>query len=164
MLKVLSEGDRRYRLEDSTNATVGWIRGTVIGFRGFVTEADARDAAIAAWRALGTSLRSEYPGWPRYEPAVQQVRTIHDGAYEWFSDGMMPIARLLRPQGRAYDTSFGIELVLPSYSTEGVAITAARNLTFAIAPFRDAPPKTVVDSSTELLTDRLDDSGSGRAS
>ena len=34
-------------------------------------------------------------------------------ALEWFYDGTAPIARLLRPQRRAYDGSFGIELVLP---------------------------------------------------
>jgi hypothetical protein len=148
MLKVLSEGDGRYRLEDSGGASIGWIRGSAIGFRGFVTEIDARDAAVAAWRSLSASLRGEYPGWPHHEPAFEQMRTIRDGAYEWFSDGTVPIARLLRPHGRAYDSSYGIELVLPSYATEGVAITASPNLVLAIAPFRDTM-HAVVDPAAE---------------
>ena len=137
MLTILSEGDRKYRLEDSTGTAIGWIRGSTIGFRGFVTESDAREAAVAAWKTLGSSLRSEYPGWPRHEPLMHQLRTVHDGAHEWFSDGTLPIARLLRPHGRAYDSSYGIELVLPSFAREGMAISASQNLAVSIAPFRD---------------------------
>ena len=65
---------------------------------------------------------------------------MHDGAYEWFYDGTAPVARLLRPQRRAYDYSFGIELVLPSFASEGVAIAAAHSLARAIEPYRDASP------------------------
>ena len=136
MLKILSDGDSKHRLENGDGVNVGWINGRAIGFRGFATEDIARDAAIAAWRALDASLRQHFAGWPRYEPAFTHVHTVHDGAYEWFFDGKKAIARLLRPQRRAYDQSYGIELVLPSYASEGVAITTAHRVATATTPYR----------------------------
>ena len=144
MLRVLGDGDARYRLENDADVQVGWINGRAIGFRGFVTESDAKAGAIAAWRALDQVLRRQYPGWPSYEPSLAELQLVHDGAYEWFTDGTAPIARLLRPQRRAYDLTFGLELVLPSYASEGVAITAAHAVGAALSdavvagPFRPA--------------------------
>jgi hypothetical protein len=140
MLKILSDGDSKHRVEDSSGTQIGWINGRTIGFRGFATENDAREATAAAWRAFDRALRQQYAGWPRYEPKLDALRTMHDGAYEWFYDGTAPIARLIRPQRRAYDHSFGIELVLPSYASEGVAISAAHSVARAIEPYRDVPP------------------------
>jgi hypothetical protein len=136
MLKILGDGDNKHRLEDGAGVNVGWINGRAIGFRGFVTEDAARDAAIAAWRALDASLRRQYSGWPSHQPDFDRLRVVHDGAYEWFYDGTTAIARLLRPQRRAYDSSYGIELVLPSYASEGVAITAAQSVAKAVTPYR----------------------------
>ena len=133
MLRVLSDGDDRYRLENDDDVQIGWINGRAIGFRGFATEAEAKDGAIAAWRALDLVLRRQYPGWPSYAPVIDELKLVHDGAYEWFADGTSPIARLVRPQRRAYDLTFGIELVLPSYASEGVAITAAHAVGAALA-------------------------------
>jgi len=133
MLRVLSDGDDRYRLENDDDVQIGWINGRAIGFRGFATEADARRGAVAAWQALDLVLRRQYPGWPSYAPVLDEVKLVHDGAYEWFADGTSPIARLVRPQRRAYDLTFGIELVLPSYASEGVAITAAHAVGAALA-------------------------------
>ncbi|HEX6597712.1 MAG TPA: hypothetical protein VF034_00190 [Gemmatimonadaceae bacterium] len=138
MLRVLSDGDDRYRLENQDDVQVGWINGRAIGFRGFATEAAAKDGAVAAWRALDLVLRRQYPGWPSYAPALDDLQLVHDGAYEWFADGTAPIARLIRPQRRAYDLTFGIELVLPSYASEGVAITAAHAVGAALES--SAPP------------------------
>ena len=140
MLKILSDGDNRHRVEDAAGAQIGWINGRTIGFRGFVTEGDAHDAAIAARHAFDSALRQHHAGWPRVEPRFDQLQTMHGGAYDWFYDGTAPIARLLRPQRRAYDDSFGIELVLPSYASEGEAIAAAHSVAMAIAPYRDAAP------------------------
>lgn len=134
MLRVLSDGDDRYRLENDDDVQIGWINGRAIGFRGFATEADAKEGAVVAWRALDLVLRRQYPGWPSYSPALDEIELVHDGAYEWFADGTSPIARLVRPQRRAYDLTFGIELVLPSYASEGVAITAAHAVGAALAP------------------------------
>jgi hypothetical protein len=140
MLKIISDGENRHRLEDATGTAVGWIRGRHIGFRGFPSEAVARDAAIAAWRALQSALRQTYPGWPPYEAALNRLRTVHDGVYEWFHDGHAPIARLLRPRPRAYDSSLGIELVLPSYASDGVAMTVAQSVARATARYWEPMP------------------------
>ena len=151
MLRVFSEGDDLYRLEDATGAHVGTIRNRTIGFRGFATEGDAREAAIAAWRAMTDALRREYPSWPRYEIALDRLTTTHDGAYEWYYDGTMAIARLLRPQRGDREPSFGIELLLPSYASEGVAITAAHGMARAVAPHRgDLQMMTAGRTRTEL--------------
>ena len=141
MLRVFSEGDDLYRLEDGTGAQVGTIRGRTIGFLGFATEADARAAAISAWSAMTDSLRREYPSWPRYELALDRISTVHDGAYEWYYDGTKAIARLLRPRRGDRTPSFGIELLLPSYASEGVAITASHAMARAVALYRDAAPE-----------------------
>ena len=136
MLRVFSEGDDLFRLEDGAGTHVGTIRGRTIGFSGFETEHDAREAAISAWRAMTDALRREYPSWPRHELALDRLTTTHDGAYEWYYDGTMAIARLLRPRRGDRDPSFGIELVLPSYASEGVAITASHGMVRAVAPHR----------------------------
>ena len=137
MLKILNQGDDKHQIEDSSGTTIGWISGRSIGFRGFATEIDAREGAVAAWRALDRVVRQHFPEGPRHELVLDRIRTVHDGAYEWFYDGTAPIARLLRPQRRAYDGSFGIELVLPVRTGDGVAIAAARSMASATAPYRE---------------------------
>jgi hypothetical protein len=142
MLRVFGEGDDVFRLENGAGARIGTIRGRAIGFRGFATEDDARDAAVAAWHAMNGALKREYPSWPHHELAVDLLRTTHDGAYEWFYDGTRAIARLLRP-ARSDGDAYGIELLLPSYSSEAVAISAAHAIARAIAPYRDDPVSAV---------------------
>ncbi len=75
--------------------------------------------------------------------------TTHDGAYEWFYDGTKAIARLVRPRPGARERTFGIELVLPSYASEGVAITASHGMARAIAPYRDASEAVGVSAPAE---------------
>jgi hypothetical protein len=137
MLKIVSEGDGRFRLLDASDFPMGWIAGLAIGFRGFVNELHARGAAALGWRALDTTLSGQYAGWPRRNIRLEELRLAHDGAYEWFHAGAVPVARLLRPGRRAYDASYGIEMVLPSYATEGVAIAAAQSVAEALTPLRD---------------------------
>ncbi|MGH7619101.1 MAG: hypothetical protein ACREPM_17915 [Gemmatimonadaceae bacterium] len=152
MLKILNHGDDKYDLEDSSGMKIGWISGRSIGFRGFATEADAREAAVAAWWAFDRVLRQHCAEWPLYEPAVDRIRTVHDGAYEWFYDGTAPIARLLRPQRRAYDSSFGVELVLPSSASDDLAIVAARSMAFSIGPYRDGLASSLETDTPTLGT------------
>ena len=137
MLKFIDHGDNKHQIEDASGVTIGWISGLSVGFRGFATESDAREGAVAACRALNRVLRQRCPGGTRHEPALDRIRTVHDGAYEWFYDGTAPIARLLRPQRRAYDGSFGVEFVLPSSAGQDVAIPAARSIASATAPYRE---------------------------
>ena len=125
--------------KDEHEGRIGWVNGQTIGFRGFATEADARDAALSARRAFDRTLRAQYPGWEGADVALDRLHLVHDGASEWFFDGRSAVARLLRPQRRAYDASFGIELVLPSFANEGLAVAAAYAVSSAVEPFRDVP-------------------------
>lgn len=140
MLSIHSDGDERHRLERADGAEIGWIRGRAIGFRGLAERADALPAAVAGTRALQVILRQAYPGWPQYEPALDTLRLVHDGAYEWVSDGTVPLARLVKTS--ADDASgpwLGLEYVLPSFASEGVAITAAQALARALEGHLVAP-------------------------
>ena len=136
MYTVLSDGDGKYRLEDATGTQVSWISGRTIGFRGLASEAVARDAALDGWDALELALRREFGGWMHREPRRDELRMVHDGAYEWFYDGRLAIARLLRPIAVDGHRSFGIQFVLPSYATDGAVISAAHAVAFAVAPHR----------------------------
>jgi hypothetical protein len=139
MIRIIAVGDGKYQLFDEGENSIGWIRNRTIGFRGFESESAARDAAIAAWRKLDIILGREFPGWPRRDLRAERIETTHDGIYEWFYEDHVPIARLLRPQWRAFDTSFGIELVLPSFANEGVVVTAAHALSAAVRAPRNSP-------------------------
>jgi hypothetical protein len=132
MVRFLADGELRHRLEDADGNHIGWIRRRAVGFRGFQSERDAIDAAVDAWRALESVLRREYTGWPRFEPVLEALHLVHDGAHEWISDGRTPLARLARPTDSGPDTSFAIEFVLPSYASEGVAIAAAQVMARAL--------------------------------
>jgi len=125
MITVIADGDGRHRLEDAAGHPVGWVRGRAIGFRGMRTEADALAMTRIAWRPLQAVLRRHYFGPAAEEPAWDQIRLVHDGAYEWVSVARRPLARLIRPAADAPDGDFAIELVLPSYATEGVAASVA---------------------------------------
>jgi hypothetical protein len=151
MFTVLSDGDGKYRLEDARGAQVSWISGRAIGLRGFASEDAARDAALDGWDALELTLRREYGGWMHYEPRRERIRTVHDGAYEWFYDGTMAIARLLRPLALAGHDSFGIQFVLPSYAMDGAVIAAAHTVATAVAPHREP-----ASASSTVSLDRAD--------
>ena len=134
MFTVIADGDGRYRLEDATGAQVGWIRGRSIGFQGMRSEAAAISAVGAAWNPLQASLRRHYAGRPRDEAALDRLRLAHDGAYEWVTDGRVPLARLHRPAADVADAPFAVELVLPSYASEGAAIASTRCITVSLRP------------------------------
>jgi hypothetical protein len=139
MFNIIGDGEGKYRIMLGDEVAVGWISDRAVGFRGMKTEAVAHEASIAAWQAMDAVLTNQYGGWPRREPRFDQMRITHDGAYEWFHEGTMPIARLLRPHRRAFNATFGIELVLPSYATEGVAVSVAQSVARAIVPFVTNP-------------------------
>ena len=136
MLRVMEMGEGVHRIEGPDGTVVGWIRGRTVAFRGFGDIASALDAASPASAALEKVLRRQYPGWPHYEVARDTLRVVHDGAYEWVSDGTAPIARLIRP-GDGPPDDFGLEFALPSYASEGVAIAAAHGLYIALAGHLD---------------------------
>lgn len=137
MINVISEGgDRRHLLERADGTKVGWIRGNVIGFCALQSEDRAVSAAIAAWRALEGALRRHYYGWTQHAVSPDRVRLVHDGAYEWVADGERPLARLHRPPADASAGTFAIELVLPSYASEGATVSIAQILGNVVEPYR----------------------------
>lgn len=139
MFNIIGDGDGKYRIMLGDEVAVGWLNNRAVGFRGMATEEAAREAASVAWRAMDQVLTNQYAGWPRREPRLDQMRITHDGAFEWFHEGTMPIARLLRPHRRAFNATFGIELVLPTYATEGVGVSVAQAVAQAVLPLLLSP-------------------------
>ena len=135
MIKVFADGENTHRLEDSSGQAIGWIRGRVIGFRGVRSEEEATVAVVAAHGPLETSLRQHFPGWPSHTPSLARTRIVMDGAYEWIADGSHPLARLHRPGQESDRGLFALEFVLPSYASEGVAMSVAQVLGNALRPF-----------------------------
>jgi len=135
MVVVLAHGEDAFRLVNSAGNDVGWIRSKAIGFGEFVTEADARDAALDGGRALAGCLKREFGvGHPALSDAPT-LRTVRDGAGEWIVDGRERVARLLRREpGRDGAGRFAIEFALPSYATDAVAINAAQIVYGALSP------------------------------
>lgn len=122
MLHLVPDGERRYRLIDGGGREVGWIRGRAVRFLGFLSEEEMVTAVSKAWRALQTVLARAVGRAADGEP--RQLRVVHDGAYEWISDGMIPIARIFRSKS-SIDSSLAIELVMPSSADEQLTTAAA---------------------------------------
>ena len=135
MVKVITEDDHRYRLEDDAGRDIGWILHRVIGFRGFGDEAEAINAAFDAWCALETLLGRVDRTRRQTTVAREKLRLVHDGSAEWVSDGRVPLARVQRPdRTRSRNPSFAIELQLPSHATDGLRIAAALYLAQVLQP------------------------------
>jgi hypothetical protein len=129
MLRIILDGENRFTLENAAGAAVGWIHGRAIGFRGIFDESAAIRAAIDASGAMETTLAREYPGREVHDVRASRVTLVNDGAYEWIADGNRPIARILRPNVGAFpEEDFSIELQLPTYATEHVAIACAHSV------------------------------------
>ena len=145
MLRIIQDGENRFRLETAKGHDIGWIHGRSLGFRGLASEAAAIDAAIDAARALDVTLLREFPGRTPQEIRASRVRLVHDGAYEWVADGDRPLARILRPVGEPFpEEFFGIELLLPSYATHHVGIACAYAVRRAIEHHLKAEETTPV--------------------
>lgn len=166
MITVTAQGDRRYRILDRRGHVVGWIDANAVGFRGWTRDDDAIAAAAAAWEPLEATLRRHYFGRPLRLAPEGPLRLVHDGAYEWVSDGRTPIARLHRQAGsvatgerpaaslapsdatarrRDAGGELALEFVLPSYATEGVVHAAAQVLARAFGHFGGAATRVPRD-------------------
>ena len=132
MLDIVPNGENRYRIVDAAGEEIGWIHGRAVRFFGFTSQHQVVDAARRAWRALERVLNRELTR-ASVITRLAPLRLVHDGAYEWISDGRVPIARMVRsPQ----DERFAIELVVPSRAPESLVLSAAR----AIGDSLRAPP------------------------
>jgi hypothetical protein len=146
MFSVLADGPGRYRLEDGTGADVGWIRGRSIGFRGLRNEAEVIVAASAGWRTLQSVLHREYAAWPRQEVDWERLRFVSDGAYQWVSDGRIPLARVYRTRHPAVQADdvvaaaawprrrLAVEFVVPSWMHEDSMTPLAHALWHVLTP------------------------------
>jgi hypothetical protein len=122
----MSQGDGKYRLENSAGAIIGWIRGQVVGLTGFASVADAMTNVPILNRRLEAVLAQHHAWRPANEVSYQTLRLVHDGAYEWIADGARPIARVYRPGIAGTPSgSVSIEFVLPESATEAAIIRAA---------------------------------------
>ena len=135
MLHLLPDGERRYRLIDGDGREIGWIRGRAVRFLGFLSEEEMVTAVSKAWRALQTVLARAVGRAADGE--LRHLRVVHDGAYEWISDGMIPIARIFRPKG-SIDSSLAIELVMPPSADEQLTKTAALAIAQALGQVNPA--------------------------
>jgi hypothetical protein len=116
MVRILADGDS-HLLETTDGRRIGWIRDRAIGFTGFESRDDALQWAIEGWSSLQSALERSYSGWPRRSVSAEDTRI--DG--DTITDGATAIARLVNHD----DASFAIEFELPTYATDGVAISAA---------------------------------------
>jgi hypothetical protein len=123
MIRLLSTPDDAYRIADDGDTTIGWLRGRVVRIEGFPDVDAAIAAVVRTYPALNAALRNHYPGWPPRAPRADELSIQHDGAYEWIAQGSHPLARLIRFADRDV---CALEFVLPSYATEGVALTVAQ--------------------------------------
>jgi hypothetical protein len=128
-LKLVSEGDGKYRLENQWGEMVAWTRGHVVGLDGFFSMAEAMAAVPILVQAVDDVLEKGCPRRRLPDVDYDMMRLVHDGAYEWIAVGAVPLARLHRPGGRApHNDSFALEFVLPSYATEATAIAVVRTI------------------------------------
>lgn len=135
MLSVFETGDATFRLSNSRDEEVGWIKGGALGFGRLPTEADAIEAALAGGDALAGYLDRLSGASQPSERSTGKVKVVHDGAYEWVTRGGTPIARLYRPDrdpAQRKQGTFAVEFVLPSYVKDGTTIAAAQVVHHAI--------------------------------
>lgn len=137
-LTIVDLGDRSYRLERPAGNTIGWMRGHAVGLLGLRGIPEALTHVPALRRVLDRMLAEHYPD--RYRPIrdVQDLRVVHDGAYEWIAAGNAPLARLHRPRPDRPGDSLSVEFVLPSYADEQVTRAAASVLAHAVQEVQHA--------------------------
>lgn len=123
--KLVSLGDRKYRLETLSGRKLGWIHGHVVGLLGVRDDHEALTWAASLRRAVDDVLMRHYPD--RYRPVTDfaKLQLVHDGAYEWIAAGHVPIARVYRSGSGRADGRVSLAFVLPSYATEQAAIACA---------------------------------------
>jgi hypothetical protein len=151
MIRVMADGERHYRLEGEAATHVGWIRGQTIGLRGLRSEDEVLAGVALTWAPLDVALGRHYFGRLRRAVALNALRFVHDGAYEWISDGTVPLARVRRPPANQHDGDFAIEYVLPSYASEGALIAIAQLLGGVMQEFLANRPATARQKADAAL-------------
>lgn len=142
MLNIFETGEASFRLSNSRDENVGWIRGAALGFDGFGTEEAAIAAAVAGSDALTAYVDRIVGSSNARESKGGRLKVTHDGAYEWVTRGATPLARLYRPERdhtqRDRRRTFAVEFVVPSYVKAGALISASQVVHHAIGRAMEA--------------------------
>jgi hypothetical protein len=132
-LSIFEHGDGHFRLFRD-GCEVGWVDGRDVGFLGFDTEADAADAAIAAYEALSVWLarqsRAQRTPQRRLDLRVENGKTS-------LTLGDIAVGRLVSEAEDRTTTSgsYGFELRLPPRI--GAALSAAHVIDQALTRHRE---------------------------
>jgi len=133
-LSIIADGRGGFRL-DRDGQQIGWVEGRAIGFRGFESAKDARQAASAAYGALRDWLTRQ-----RRLDLVPRARktalsTRREDGMTWLTLGGVAIGRIVEPHERdpLGDGGHGFELDVPSVLRPVNAISAAQVIDAALA-------------------------------
>jgi hypothetical protein len=130
VLSIVPDGERRYRITDADGHDVGQIFGRSVRLHGFKSESEVIDAARRAWRTL--ELISPRERYRRLPHKLGALRFVHDGASEWVSDGVIPLARIIRPRADEPDDRYGVEWLVPADAVSGVSLEAVHAIAHAL--------------------------------
>jgi hypothetical protein len=136
MIHMLEDGNGRYLIHDG-DERIGWLKDRRIGFRGFTAPSDVREAIVAIHGAIEQTLGAPHARYPTMPATRHALKLVRDGAFECFVYRQEIAARLLRPHRRAFDSSFGLELSLPSWVRASQVLHAAHAAATAVRPHRD---------------------------
>jgi hypothetical protein len=132
-LSVLAHDRGGFRLYRG-GEQVGWIEGRAVGFLGFGSADEARQAASAAYDAvrvwLARQRRTDLVRGPR-----RALCARHDGPLTWLTLNGVPIGRIVEPEesDALSGMSYGFELLLPPTLAADSGISAARIVDAALA-------------------------------
>lgn len=152
MISIIQAGHARHHIAVD-DERIGWIHGRTLGFRGFISEGDARDAVVELFRALDRALHVQHPGWAWRQSVELELKVVdHDGD-AWVVHRDTRVARVLRPHRRAFDASLGIEIEVPASIADGQLLQAAIAAARAAAPFRDLKPVRTGEHESPIRDD-----------
>jgi hypothetical protein len=149
MLNVFETGEDTFRLSNSRDEEIGWVRGGALGLSGFSSEEAAVEAAVRGSSALLAYLDRVSGTTEAAEAAKGKVEIVNDGTTEWVTRGKTQLARLYRPQSDG--GNYSVEFTLPSYVRSGTVISAAQVVYHAV--FR-APNAGAGSSSSHAVAGR----------
>ena len=133
-LSVIADGRGGFRL-DRDGQQIGWVEGRAIGFRGFESAKDARQAASVAYGALRDWLARQrrMDLVPRSRKAV--LNTRREDGMTWLTLGSVAIGRIVEPHERdpLGDGGYGFELDVPPVLQPVNAISAAQVIDAALS-------------------------------
>ncbi len=126
-LSIIADARGGFRL-DRDGQQIGWVEGRAIGFRGFESAKDARQAASAAYGVLRDWLARQR----RMDLLPGSRKTVLDTRREdgmtWLTLGDVAIGRIVEPHERdpLGDGGYGFELDVPPVIQPVNAISAAQ--------------------------------------